>query len=193
MCVYLQTLFQHHHVPWWSYMGWKGQPHPTIMNGIPEIIMGIGYINPYAWGLWHMVNHGKPNHINLPTPGSYSSTVGAVPVACECARPLQTHTCRKIRGVGDEMDVSRSWFSSLSTLNWTLRDIGTYWDHLAKHHQTIWPLEDIHSNPFACHFSTDLFAIVHKCTRTRGQDQFPDLSECMGESRKRCTLIRRSQ
>lgn len=67
-----------------------------------------GYINPYAWGLWHMVNHGKPNHINLPTPGSYSSTVGAVPVACECARPLQTHTCRKIRGVGDDMDVSRS-------------------------------------------------------------------------------------
>ena len=67
-----------------------------------------GYINPYAWGLWHMVNHGKPNHINLPTPGSYSSTVGAVPVACECARPLQTHTCRKIRGVGADMDVSRS-------------------------------------------------------------------------------------
>ena len=67
-----------------------------------------GYINPHAWGLWHMVNHGKPNHINLPTPGSYSSTVGAVPVACECARPLQTHTCRKIRGVGDDMDVSRS-------------------------------------------------------------------------------------
>ena len=75
-----------------------------------------GYINPYAWGLWHMVNHGKPNHINLPTPGSYSSTVGAVPVACECARPLQTHTCRKIRGVGDDMDVSRS--STKKMLSW---------------------------------------------------------------------------
>ena len=63
-----------------------------------------------------MVNHGKPNHINLPTPGSYSSTVGAVPVACECARPLQTHTCRKIRGVGDDMDVSRS--STKKMLSW---------------------------------------------------------------------------
>ena len=111
-----------------------------------------------------MVNHGKPNHINLPTPGSYSSTVGAVPVACECARPLQTHTCRKIRGVGADMDVSRSSTKTNVVM-------GLHW-HLA-------PIEILtavsfcgpSATAFFAHNSNDAIAIVAVREPSTNQDE----------------------
>ena len=93
------------------------------------------------------------------------------PVACECARPLQTHTCRKIQGVGDAKDGCH--WGPKTGLYGSLGRIGTIQQNIIKTHDHLKIFTQIHVPVIFPPIS------LRVCTRT-GEQLPVDLSDTNG-------------